>query len=66
MTEAEMKQWIDEQPYVELLRKWRFSTTGDPFFQGEMGDYYKGVMFRKRDALPRSEQVAASKAIGWI
>lgn len=30
----ELKNWIDNATYQELLRKWRFSPSGDPFFIG--------------------------------
>lgn len=50
MTEQQMREWIDNASYEELLRKWRFAPVGDPFFQGEMGQYYSKVMAEKRDA----------------
>ena len=65
MTEQEMKQWIDGSSYETLLDKWRFSPPGNPFFQGEVGQYYKDVMFTKRDALSNEDQVRASKNVGW-
>jgi hypothetical protein len=66
MTTGEMKKWIDAASYEALLRRWRFAPAGgDPIFQGEVGDYYNEVMFKKRDALPAGEQVRASKAVGW-
>lgn len=58
------KNWIDAAPYIELLRRWRFSEGGNSWFQGEVGDYYAKVMAQKRDADPEAA-VAASKAIGW-
>jgi len=60
-----MKKWIDDSSYETLLDRWRFSPSGDPIFQGEMGDYYKKVMFEKRDALPPGEAANCSKRIGW-
>ena len=60
----EQKNWIDESPYGNLLTRWRFAQVGDPIFQGEVGEYYKKVMFEKRDALP-DNGVSASKNIGW-
>ena len=66
MTTEEMKKWIDSNSYETLLRRWRFAPAGsDPIFQGEIGDYYSKVMFKKRDALPAGEQVSASKNVGW-
>jgi hypothetical protein len=60
----EQKRWIDNANYEQLLRRWRFAPTGDLMFQGDTGDYYKEVMFKKRDANP-DEAVQASKNIGW-
>ena len=65
MKPEEMIEWIDKASYEDLLRKWRFAPSGDPFFQGETGKYYSQIMFAKRDALPHEEQVRASKRIGW-
>jgi len=65
MTDDEMKQWIDNASYRELLSKWRFSKTGNLFFQGEIGDYYTKVMRRKRAEVGDAEHTRASKAIGW-
>ena len=65
ITQAEAaKQWIDNASYEELLRKWRFAPVGDPWFQGELGEYYAKVLAAKRDA-DQGEHVRASKAIGW-
>ncbi len=60
----EQKEWIDSASYETLLRKWRFAPAEDPAFQGEVGQYYSDVMFRKRDADPGGA-VRASKNIGW-
>lgn len=65
MNEQEMKNWIDNASYEELLRKWRFSPTGSAFFQGEMGNYYEVIMARKRKEVGEAEHVRASKSIGW-
>lgn len=59
------KEWIDNSSYETLLYRWRFSPSGDPIFQGEIGAYYKKVMFEKRDALPPGEAANCSKRIGW-
>lgn len=64
VTDAQRREWIDGASYEELLRKWRFATTGDPFFRDEIGVYYSQTMARKREADP-STAVAASKNIGW-
>ena len=62
MINLKMKRWIDDASYEELLRKWRFASVGDPYFQGETGTYYSNVMAQKRMAV---DHVAASKRIGW-
>lgn len=63
--DIKMKKWIDEASYKELLSKWRFTTSGDPFFQGEMGKYYYKMIAKKREEVGNSVAVAVSKKIGW-
>jgi len=65
MTLEQMKTWIDQAGYEQLLAKWRFAPTGDPFFQREMGDYYAKVMGEKKAAIGHDAAVSASKSIGW-
>ena len=66
MTEAEMKQWIDNASYEQLLSKWRRAAAGDPFFQRPIGDYYSEAMNKRRAEPGGNERhVAASKSIGW-
>ena len=65
MNQEQMKQWIDTASYEELFRKWRFAPSGDPFFQGEIGNYYAEVMAKMRDEVGQDEHVRISKAIGW-
>jgi len=65
MTTKEITEWIDEATYQELLYKWRFEESGSPWFCGEIGDYYKKVMWKKRDMLSHADQVNASKSVGW-
>ena len=60
----EQKEWIDQASYEDLLRRWRFAPVGDPFFQGDTGDYYSKIMGELRAADPAGH-VAASKSIGW-
>jgi hypothetical protein len=61
----EMKDWIDNASYRDLLSRWRHHDVGSPWFQGEIGHYYSKVMSRKRSEISTDEQVAASKSIGW-
>jgi hypothetical protein len=60
-----MRKWIDEASYEQLLSHWRFAPVGDPMFVGELGKYYKKVMFEKRDKLEVGQAARISKAIGW-
>jgi len=64
MTKEQMKHWIDTATYEQLLSKCRFAPAGDPFFTGEIGDYYMKVIKKRRDADPEGH-VIASKTIGW-
>jgi len=59
-----VKNWIDTASYETMLERWRFAISGDPMFQGEVGEYYAKVMFAKRVA-NQEEAVQASKNIGW-
>ena len=65
MTNDEMKRWIDNASYEDLLRKNRNASVGDKFFQGETGCYYMEVMAAKKKQVGNSAHVAASKNIGW-
>ena len=60
-----MKEWIDNASYEELLTKWRFAPIGDPFFTGEVGDYYTKVMKTHRDYMKSKQLSDASKKVGW-
>lgn len=57
------KKCIDRHDYEELLRKWRLALVGDPWFQGETGDYWAQRMGELRAA--GADHVGASKRIGW-
>lgn len=63
--ESEMIKWIDNATYEQLLKKWRFAPSGDPFFEGATGEYYTQKMRDKRKEIGNDAQVAASKRIGW-
>lgn len=60
----EHKAKIDGMSYEALLRHWRFAPPGDPWFQGETGEYWGNRMAQLRRDDPDGH-VAASKAIGW-
>ena len=60
-----MIQWIDKATYQQLLGHWRFAEAGDPFFRGELGDYYKKKLAEKRAEVGDAAHVSASKSLGW-
>ena len=60
-----IKEWIDNASYEELLRRWRFAPPGDPFFAGEMGEYYSRKIAERRKQVGEEEHTRASKSIGW-
>ncbi len=57
------KASIDGMSYEDLLFHWRFAPAGDPWFQGETGDY-RGKRMRELKAAG-ADHVGASKRIGW-
>lgn len=61
----ENKAHIDEMSYSGLLSRWRFAPAGNPWFQGETGEYW-GKRMKELRAQPGGQEkhVAASKAIG--
>jgi hypothetical protein len=65
MTNEERKAWIDQASYPELLYNWRFEPSGSPWFEGELGQYYKKMLLEKKAGSPPGEQVSISKALGW-
>lgn len=65
MNKEKMRAWIDQADYESLLRMWRFAIPGEPIFQGDMGDYYREVLARKREEIGPEEATKASKRVGW-
>lgn len=61
----ELKKWIKEASYKQLLARNRFGSMGDPMFQGDLGDYFIKHLKLKKDELTVYEQVLISKQIGW-
>ena len=59
----ENKKTIDAMSYEGLLSKWRFAPSGDPWFQGETGEYWGKRMNELREQ--GADHVGASKRIGW-
>jgi len=62
---GENKKHIDSLSYEQLLSYWRFASSGNPWFQGETGDYWSVVMNKKKEELKGYQAVAISKSIGW-
>ena len=48
----ENKAHIDSLNHYGLLSKWRFAPSGDPWFQGETGQYWGKRMNELRDKDP--------------
>jgi len=62
---TENKNYIDNMSYYDLLSKWRFAPIGDPWFQGETGEYWSKRMAELRKQPGGNEKhIAISKAIG--
>ncbi|HOT98781.1 MAG TPA: hypothetical protein PKZ83_16780 [bacterium] len=60
------RAYIDGLRYEDMLSRWRFSPAGDPWFQGETGEYWAKRMKELREQPGGQERhVAASKSIGW-
>ena len=60
----ENKAHIDGMSYGGLLQHWRFAAAGDPWFEGETGQYWSKRMSELRNADPNGA-VSASKSLGW-
>ena len=65
LTEANKKH-IDSLNYEGLLSGWRFAPVGDPFFEGETGEYWSKRMKELREQPGgQGRHVSASKSLGW-
>ena len=62
---GESKKHIDSLAYIQLLSQWRFSPSGDPWFQGETGNYWSNRMEELRSELNDGEHAKISKTLGW-
>lgn len=56
----DLKDKIDNMSQMTMAWKWRFAPSGDPMFQGEVGDYFDKV-FKEKGGMTSE----ISKAIGW-
>ena len=61
----ENKKHIDSLSYEQLLSQWRVAPSGNPWFQGETGDYWGSVMNKKKKEIGQDKAVSVSKSIGW-
>lgn len=43
-----MKEWIDSASYEELLSKWKKADIGDPYTQGEVGEYFEQALILRK------------------
>ena len=59
----ENKAHIDSLSYEGLLSYWRFAPAGDPWFQGETGEYWRERM--KEARYEEADPARVSKRIGW-
>ena len=60
----ERKATIDGMSSMQLLERWRFAPIGDPWFQGETGEYW-GKRISELRKQNEAAHVAASKTLGW-
>ena len=60
----ENKAHIDSLSYYGLLSHWRFAPVGDPWFEGETGEYWSKRLSEKRQETS-DNGVSDSKALGW-
>lgn len=65
MNEEDMKKWIDNATYAQLLARWRNAPIGSPWFAGEIGKYYEKVFLKKKEEVGQEVHSATSKRIGW-
>ena len=60
----ERKKYIDSLGHGALLSRWRFAPVGDPWFQGETGDYWVERLSKSVNENP-GRHTSESKSIGW-
>lgn len=63
--DKDLKHWIDNATYTQLLARWRHAPSGDPIFVAELGAYYSKVMRERLAKLDPGEHVRISKHVGW-
>lgn len=65
MTSRALRKQIREASFEEILRLWRFSPIGSPFFEGPVGDLLTARYAAMRSSLSPAEWTALSKSVGW-
>lgn len=65
MTEEEMKAYIDNATYEQLLHMNRFEPIGSKWMVGEIGEYFSHRFHELRETMTHGELVGASKSVGW-
>lgn len=60
-----MKEWIDTASTEDLLRRIRLDPTESPWFVGEIGEYYRDTLIKRRNALDFGEWADISRRVGW-
>ncbi len=66
MSEEELnKKKILAMNYETMLELWRFSGSGHPYFQGELGDFFSKTMEERKAELSHDAKVAISKRVSF-
>ena len=58
----ERKERLDSMSLEELLRMWRFAPLGDPWMEGETGNY---ALERMKELKKQENWSLVSKRVGW-
>mgnify|MGYP001571895818 CR=1 FL=1 len=58
---TELKEEIDAMTHYEMARLWRFSPSGNPMFEGDVGEYFKDRLFKHFGGFTPG----ISKSLGW-
>jgi len=58
--DEKLKAEIDAMSQYQMCYAWRFAKSGDPRFQGEVGDYF-AVKFKEKGGMTPE----ISKSLGW-
>ena len=47
----DIKKEIDKMSYEQMLYRWTHADWGDPMLAGEVGEYFKKIMAKKKKSL---------------